>query len=56
MSITISPKSVALEEFDDDAEEEEGKPSSTDCTNARKASAVKVSLGDHVRKVEHRSV
>jgi hypothetical protein len=55
MSTTISPKRAILEEFDDDVEDDEGKPSSTDCTNARKASAVKGCFGDHVLNVEHRS-
>jgi hypothetical protein len=56
MSTTISPNRAALHEFDADVEEDEGKPSSTDCTNARKVSAVKVSLGDHVLNAQHRRV
>lgn len=56
ISTTISPKRAAFEWFVVDVDEDEGKPSRTDRTNARKVSAVSVSFGDHVRRVEQRRV
>jgi hypothetical protein len=55
ISTTISPNRAVLEEFDDDVQDDEGKPSITDCKNVRKPSAVKECLCDHVLNIEHRS-
>jgi hypothetical protein len=55
MSTTISPKITALDEAAE-VEEDEGRPSSTDWTNATKVSGVSAPLGDHVVKVEQRRV